>query len=504
MTQTTAPIQRHKTAIRRVSFSLPIKCVLRDGLLDPSRTLFDYGCGRGQDLTLLGGLGINADGWDPAHRPDTERRPADVVNLGYVINVVEDQQERTEALRTAWELAGNLLVVAAQVDLAAPEGERQRFGDGILTSRGTFQKYYRQQELRAYLEEALATDAVPAAPGIFYLFKDETAKEEYLVNRYRRSTVVPRLRISELLYEQNQDVLAPFLTCLTRLGRMPAREELSEAFEITQRFGSLKRAFALVRRVTADEPWTRIATRRAEDLLVYLALARFGKRAHFSKLPQTTQLDVKAFYGTYTAACETADRLLFAAGKAETIDQACQRAPVGLLVENALLVHRSALEHLPPILRIYEGCARALLGEVDEANVIKLHRFSGKVSYLAYPDFERDPHPALVRRIKVSLRTLWIEDFDYTGWDDPPILSRKDALISSDHPLRERFARLTKQEDRRELLEGQPMGLSRSLLEARFGSAGLILRGHRLCASGRIGSEDRAGTQSTGQPAVTP
>ena len=40
------------------------------------------------------------------------------------------------------------------------------------------------------------------------------------------------------------------------------------------------------------------------------------------------------------------------------------------------------------LLRVYEGCARAYLGEVEGANLIKLHRHSGKVSYLVDPDFE--------------------------------------------------------------------------------------------------------------------
>jgi DNA phosphorothioation-associated putative methyltransferase len=97
-------VHRHKTAIRRPGFSLPINCLLRDGLLDGTRSLFDYGCGRGQDLALLQDLGIACEGWDPVHRPHTERSAADVVNLGYVINVIEDPQERSATLRSAWEL----------------------------------------------------------------------------------------------------------------------------------------------------------------------------------------------------------------------------------------------------------------------------------------------------------------------------------------------------------------------------------------------------------------
>jgi hypothetical protein len=41
-----------------------------------------------------------------------------------------------------------------------------------------------------------------------------------------------------------------------------------------------------------------------------------------------------------------------------------------------------ALEALDPLLRADEGCARAYLGEIGGANLIKLHRQSGKVSYL--------------------------------------------------------------------------------------------------------------------------
>ena len=98
-------------------------------------------------------------------------------------------------------------------------------------------------------------------------------------------------------------------------------------------------------------------------------------------------------FDTYTRACETADAFLFRLGDPEAVDQACQRSPVGRLTSNALFVHKSAVAALEPALRIYEGCARAYLGEIDEANVVKLHRFSGKVSYLACPDFDTAPIP---------------------------------------------------------------------------------------------------------------
>src|SRR3990172_9069150 len=126
-------IARYKTAIRRPSFSLPIKCLLRDGLIDSSKTLFDYGCGHGQDIKLLRDRGIDCDGWDPVFRRDAERKQADVVNIGYVINVVEGVDERTRALKSAWNLCRAMLVVAAQVKFAASDRELPEFADGVLT-----------------------------------------------------------------------------------------------------------------------------------------------------------------------------------------------------------------------------------------------------------------------------------------------------------------------------------------------------------------------------------
>src|SRR6478609_2623422 len=82
--------------------------------------------------------------------------------------------------------------------------------------------------------------------------------------------------------------------------------------------------------------------------------------------------------------CRQADDLLFRAGNAEAVDEVCRRSEVGKLLPNALYVHKDALDSLDPLLRVYEGCARAYLGEVEGANVIKLHRHSGKVSYLVY------------------------------------------------------------------------------------------------------------------------
>ena len=64
----------------------------------------------------------------------------------------------------------------------------------MLTGRGTFQKFYEQSELKGYLEAELQTEAIPAAIGTFYLFKDEGRRQQFLANRFRRREILPRLR----------------------------------------------------------------------------------------------------------------------------------------------------------------------------------------------------------------------------------------------------------------------------------------------------------------------
>src|ERR1700747_1266339 len=193
-----AAIQRHKTAIRRGDFSRPVKCLLRDGLIGKSATFFDYGCGRGEDLELLASEGFTCCGWDPSFRPDSPRQESDIVNLGYVINVIEQPEERAETLRQAWELCRQVLVVSAQVLMAGRGKEPVEFGDGVLTNRGTFQKFFEQSELKSYLELQLETEAIPAGIGTFYLFKDEAGRQQFLASRFRRREILPRRRIAEL------------------------------------------------------------------------------------------------------------------------------------------------------------------------------------------------------------------------------------------------------------------------------------------------------------------
>ena len=163
-------IHRHRAALSRHSvsgdLSLPLSLLEARGHFGSGATVFDYGCGRGADLRALKKRGVAAAGWDPYFAADRPRTIADVVNLGYVLNVIEDEQERRETLAAAWALTRKVLCVAVRIGGAAAQSQFRPYGDGVVTSRGTFQKFYSQSEFRDYVFAVLRRPTLLIAPGI--------------------------------------------------------------------------------------------------------------------------------------------------------------------------------------------------------------------------------------------------------------------------------------------------------------------------------------------------
>jgi DNA phosphorothioation-associated putative methyltransferase len=481
MTAAVHEVARHKTAIGRITLSRPVRLALSDGLISHETPVFDYGCGRGDDLRILNVMGYAGAGWDPVHHPEGTRAPAPVVNMGYVVNVIEKPSERQEALRGAWELTKCVLIVSARLRAELLYfNQAEAYADGYLTGRGTFQKLFDQDELKTWIDHTLNAAAVPAAPGVFYVFRDPEDRANFVASRYRREIIVPRLTRSVDRFEDHQAILEPLMEFFAARGRLPDEDELPETATIIKTLGSLKRAFRLIQSATEAEAWAEIAAKRALDLLIYLALARFEGRPSFARLPMALQRDIRALFASYAQACKDADDLLFSVGRTNEVNTACAASPIGKKTPEALYVHVSALDQLPAALRVFEGCARAYIGRVDGANLIKLKRLEPKISYLAYPDFEQDPHPTLVQSLSVHLQTFRVRARDYSQRTNPPVLHRKETFLAPNHPLRDKFARLTVAEEAKGLLQDFTQIGTKNQWEAVLDSNGFALRGHRL------------------------
>ncbi len=439
-------IDRHKAAIARNELSRPVRLALEANLFSPETTFFDYGCGYGGDISCIAKQGYSSTGWDPYYSPDTPRVAADIVNLGYVINVIEDTKERREALIQAWELTRQVLIVSAQVLISDRTRGQIAYGDGVVTRRNTFQKYYEQEELKIYIEQVLGVEAIPVALGIYFVFQDPAQAQSFRASRYRSRATTPRIRVPSKRFEDYQELLAPLMDFISDRGRLPVKGEITQQSQLLAEFGSFKRAFQVILQATDALEWEAISQKRRQDLLVYFALSKFNRRPKLTDLKPYVQEDVKALFGSYKQAILSADEMLFSIGNLDIIAQCCKESEVGRKLPNSLTIHVSSLESLHPLLRLYEGCASRTIGRLDSANVIKFHTKVPKISYYFYPNFDAEPHPILAASLQIDLRDLHAFYTDYDGDFNPPVLHQKDTLVTCDYPQYAKFAKLSDRE----------------------------------------------------------
>ena len=108
-----------------------------------------------------------------------------------------------------------------------------------------------------------------------------------------------------------------------------------------------------------------------------------------------------------------------------------------------------------------------------------MHRLKPQVSFLVYPDFDKDPHPAAEASVVARLGELRASFKNFAGQQNPAILHRKETFVAHDHPLFDKFARLTSQEEKAGLLNSSSIG-RRDQWNETLAEAGYKLKGHRL------------------------
>lgn len=440
------PVARHRTAIGRNSLSAPMAALNAAGLLEGGVSVLDYGCGRGDDVRALRAAGIDAVGWDPHFAPDRSvLAPRHVVNLGFVLNVVEDPAERCDVLRKAFDLAERCLAVAVMLVGKGDVSGHRPHGDGFLSSRGTFQRYYTQVELRSLLLETLDMPPIAAGPGIFFVFRDEELEQRFLSRRQmgmgggRPILSVPRPP-SNLASGSSwrQEVLASvrndLIDLLLTMGRVPHADEIPPDLRVRLADGrlSVKAAIADALAAIPAEEMAATTAHRADQIGRFFALGAFSGRAPYRRLSPELQRDIRAFFGSLSAAEGGGRRMLFDAGDIDALAKEAQAhamAGVGHLSGDKYQVHARDLPKLTPRLRTYIGIAQTLAGTLDGTTIYRVHLASRKLTALLYSDFATSALPRLSVRTKVDLRTGEVAVFDHQADGRVSVLMEKSRYM---------------------------------------------------------------------------
>lgn len=454
-------VQRHLTALSRKFLSAPVQALLRHHVLREGRTFFDYGCGKGDDLRGLASLGYEVSGWDPHFQNEAPRRSAAVVNLGFVINVIERLEERIEALQRAYALTEGALSVAAMLFSSASTRGRP-LADGYLTSRGTFQRYYAQAELQRFIEGVLDEPAFPVGPGVFFVFRDRFMEQAFLLGKQADGMRAPRL-----LAERAASARAPqsprppkppkMPTVRSRpedpirrataehiwklaleFGRWPEMEECNGAEAAYALFKSWPAVLRAAMKVGDTALLESAATGRADEVRAFFAVQTFSRRQGFNELEPRLRRDVKVFFGSLSVAEAEGRRLLQQCADVNQIHAACERAAARglghLKADHSLQLHSSLVPQLEALLKVYVACATQLYGDVRSADLVKIHIQSGKVTLMRFDDFVGSPLPRLIERVKVKLREQDMDVFEYNEQFTPPLLYFKSRYINEEFP----------------------------------------------------------------------
>lgn len=436
-------ISRHLTAIARNKLSTPLQALEKIGYLSGEFSIFDYGCGRGDDLKILNENNILASGWDPFFAPEKDLIQADIVNLGFVLNVIENVQERNETLIKAYSLAKNAMVVSCML-YNQNSFNGIALSDGIVTSKGTFQKYFSQIELKEYIEGLLSKQAIPLGPGIFIIFQNGDLETDFLYKKQSTTlinadTYLKKVRIQaiskesslELKFNEHSELIRKLWEdCLNR-GRLLSKIDFKRNYVIPKNL-TIPSLYQIFKKFFPMQNLHKRELIIRDNIIVTVSLFLFKQKQY--SLIGLLKDDIKYFFGSESNVKKIAMNELVKIGNSDFVLNACKQSEVlGLGIfddENNFYVHTINVNILPLILRIYINCGTLLYGNIESADLIKIHVQSGKLTLLRYDNFIEKPLPELRERVKIDFIKQKFDLFTYGDQVDIQYLFLKSKFIN--------------------------------------------------------------------------
>ncbi|KUJ82962.1 hypothetical protein AVO43_10470 [Microbulbifer sp. ZGT114] len=275
--------------------------------------------------------------------------------------------------------------------------------------------------------------------GIFIVFREKLEEQKFLLERQhirrdwhqltQREIQARSETITNGILDRNIELFTDFWETCLDLGRIPANSECELSPQIRRIAGSHNKAHQALVRHFGAKLFKDAEKKRRDDLIVYFALGLFDKRKPQTKMPESLRRDIRFLFRTYSNAITQARNAPFSVADPKLIEEAGRSTFEDLqhgefIQGHSWIIHKDLLDKLPPILRIYIGCACQLFGELKNIHLIKIHFTSRKVSLLRYDKFEKKA-PLLEERIKIKVREQEIDFFTYGDLFEKPPLENK-------------------------------------------------------------------------------
>ena len=431
---------RHRTALKRKKLSSCMGALVDSSLVTNKSEIFDYGCGRGDDVAILGQNNFaKVSGWDP-YFANSNAIPgqSEFVSLSFVLNVIEDVDERYSVLKKAFKIASKALVFSVMLEHQNTLQFAYPFNDGYLTSINTFQKYYSAPEIEALVKEQLNETPIKLGPGIYIVFKDKSLEQEYLFKRQLGLLVETKTVVKDDVGDRFAEALVSKMAkTILSFGRVPILTELKPKFqeEISKARVSYNRLSRLALSQISISDLKHVREAFAAEILIFLAINRFDGRVRYGDLPEKFQIDVRVHFGSLKSANEEAERLLFSLSDTDGLISAAldaERAGQGYLIGTKFRCHSKQSERLPKNLRLFYKIGERLHRSITETDVIQLHLETKKMAFLIVNDFEKTALPRIHSREIINFATQDIVVVPHQEKEQVRILFRKSALMHSE------------------------------------------------------------------------
>ena len=344
-----------------------------------------------------------------------------------MLNVIEDIKERSKVLKKAFSLTRQCLCVSVMLHSQDTTINSIPFNDGHITSIRTFQKFYDQKEIENFILTTLKVNGIAAAPGIFLIFKEETAEQEFLLKRQLglvrdyepRDSVVKE---QEYKYAEKSKLnLAKNLAKHTLIfARKPEFEELPRYVKEQIQKSNIKfnKAFDAALKLISQEELSRAAVLKKEQLSLFFAMHLFSGRPKYRGLSNTLQKDIKLHFGSMSKLEENARTLLFSLGNEDLIFKSAldaEKENLGFLDDTKFVFLPANLQKLPVRLRGILTIAERISGIIEDIDLIRIHIDTKKVTYLTVPYIHRSALPFITQRTVVDLRDKSVNLFSHSG-----------------------------------------------------------------------------------------